>query len=632
MAAVQAQFAGRGWAPTHGPATNPVSNTVHAGRGEGESEMAVVHAERRLVVILAADAVGFSRLMGENEESTLGVLKECRSIIDAAIARHGGRIFHTAGDAVMAEFGSAVAAVRCAAEFQAALDGQDRDTARPAMAFRVGINLGDVMVEGDQLFGDGVNVAARLEGIAEPGGICVSATVFDQVRGKLSLAFDPMGSQRLKNIAEPVTTYRVRPNGDPSPGAGHQREQNLDAGSTRTLKSGRPAIAVLPFDIFGGAADQEAFADGLVEDLITALAAWRSFPVIARNSSFAYKGTSPDIREVATELGARYVLEGSVRFAAGRVRVNVQLIDAENGHHLWAEKIDREIEDIFDVQDQITRRIAGIVEPELSMIEGRRVQLQHPDSLDAWSWVQRGYAQLDLYTAQGNKDARECFERAIEIEQDYSRAWLGIAYTHHRDIMLEATDDLPATLAANMEAARNAARYDDMDSMVHAGLGGAFLWSGKFDEAIAEGHRALELNPSDYLACGMLATALNFAGRPDESFPYFDMALELNPRDPRQHVMDTLRARAHLNARDPQAAVEWAEIAVRRRSDYPLAHLVLAAAYGHLGRSSDAEAALAACTRINPSFAQRWVATRMYRNPADDEYFAEGLAQAGFRV
>lgn len=590
---------------------------------------------RRLTTILATDVVGYSRLMREDEELTLAALHDCRAIVEEEVVKHGGRIFHIAADALLAEFDSPVEAVRCGVAFQRSLALRNRE-ADTAMEFRVGINLGDVMVDGDDLLGDGVNIAARLEGIAEPGGICISASVYEHIRNKLALDFGAMGGQLLKNIAEPVAAYKVNIDGlncsvndaaesEPVAGAPGSGDRS------KWVRSEPPAVAVLPFDTFSADPEHCAFADGLTEDLITALATFRSFPVIARNSTFAYKGTSPDIRKAAGELGARYVVEGSVRMGAGRIRVNVQLIDALDGHHLWAQKLDRDLDEIFEVQDAVTEHIAAIVDPELTKAEWRRVQKSHPESLDAWSLCQRGYAELERYTPQGNRDARSCFERAIELDPGFARAWVALAYSHHRDIMLECCADRAETLDAELVAARRAVALDDSDSMAHAALGGAYLWGGQLDDAIAEGRRALELNPSNVVASAMVATALSFTGRPDESFAHFDKALKLNPQDTRNHVILTLYARAHLNARNPEAAIGWAKQATRKRENYTLSYLVLASACGHMGMTAEGAAALNRCTELDPEFAIRWSGTRMYRNEEDDIYFIAGLEAVGFR-
>ncbi len=347
--------------------------------------MAEERVQRRLAAILAADVVGYSRLMGEDETGTRARFNDqLASVVQPAIDEHRGRLVKTMGDGILVEFGSVVDGVQCAVNIQngVALQ-QNSEPDERKMLFRIGVHLGDVIIEDDDIHGDGVNIAARLEGLAETGGICISASVYEQVRHKLTLSFEDIGDQSLKNIADPVHVYQLV----------LEREPTASDATTRgEAMFRRPAVAVLPFDNLGGDPDQEYFADGLTEDIITALSLWRSFPVIARNSSFAYKGTSPDIRKVGEELGARYIVEGSVRKSGNRIRVTAQLINSETGHHVWAERYDRDLEDFFDLQDEITEKIASVVAPELEKAEAQRAVTKRPENMDAWDYCQRGMA------------------------------------------------------------------------------------------------------------------------------------------------------------------------------------------------------------------------------------------------
>ena len=359
--------------------------------------MAEQRAQRRLAAILAADVVGYSRLMRADEAGTLAQLKTLRKeLLDPKITEYGGRVVKTTGDGILIEFPSAVDAVSHASDVQRAM--AQRNAAVPEdrrMELRIGINVGDVIVDGDDILGDGVNVAARLEGLAKPGGTCVSGTVFDQVKDKLELGFDDLGPQMVKNIDEPVRVYRMD--------LGSARTEPVtEPVSLDTAIFQRAAIAVLPFANMGGDADQEIFADGLSEDIITALSHMRSFPVIARNSTFTYKGQSVKVQQIADELGARYVLEGSVRKAGERLRISAQLIDARTGHHVWADKYDRKLEDIFEIQDEITLRIAAIIEPTLENAELKRAETRQQENLDAWTSYQRGMSHLYEFTKEGN--------------------------------------------------------------------------------------------------------------------------------------------------------------------------------------------------------------------------------------
>ena len=582
--------------------------------------------ERKLVAILAGDVVGYSRLMNAHESETVENVQACFEYIRECVIDHGGRAFNSAGDSLLSEFGSVVDAVLCAIEVQEFLDEVNADMAQDRrLLMRFGIHLGDVVVDGDNYLGDGVNIAARLEGLAEPGGICISDSVHQNVAGRIDIGFEDIGQPELKNIDRPVHVYRLRSNGArtsaPAPSAGRDGTADI---------SGVPAVAVLPFNNMSGNPEDEYFVDGLTEDIITALAAWRTFPVIARNSTFAYKGQSPDVRRVAAELDARYVLEGSVRKGTGRVRVNAQLIDASTGHHIWAEKFDREIEDIFDVQDEITQYLAAIVEPELGKTEQRRVVPARSTSLKAWELYQRGMAFMDEWTRYSNERARDMFEKALELDPRYAQALTGLAYTHHRDIWFGYTSvSRQRSIDALIEAARQAVSCDDGDSQAHCLLGFGYMWFRRYDLAIAEGERAVALNPSNYVALSQLGLALCYAGEPASGIPKFERALQINPRNPRIHFIFSCLARAHLNTRDPEAAANAARQALTHKVDYPLALLVLASALGQLGETEDAAAALEECERLQPGFAIEWALTPMYKDPADDIFFLEGLREAG---
>jgi len=378
--------------------------------------------QRRLAAILAADVVGYSRLMGEDETGTLTQLKSLRSeLLEPKLEEYGGRIVNTAGDGFLIEFPSAVYAVEYAIDAQQMLAKRNEPLPENRrIQFRMGINLGDVIVDGDEIYGDGVNIAARLEALAEPGKICVSAMVRAGVRGKLDIAFDDLGDQSLKNIAEPVHVYGIAPV--------YKGLEGERLGISSALLH-RPAVAVLPFENLSGDPEQEYFADGLTEDIITALSSWRFFPVIARNSTFAYKNKSPDIRQVEKELGARYVIEGSVRKAASRVRVTAQLINADTGHHVWAERFDRDLEDIFDLQDEITGKIAAVVAPELVRAESERSATKRPENLDAWDYCQRGKFLMNEISKSSVNSARGLFEHAVTLDPNFVDAWSGIAHT-----------------------------------------------------------------------------------------------------------------------------------------------------------------------------------------------------------
>ena len=406
--------------------------------------MAQGTSKRKLAAILSADVVGYSRLMQDDDAATVATLQEYRAAIARVIDRHSGRVVNAPGDNILAEFPSAVEAVQCAAETQKVLEGRNLELpAERRMEFRIGVNLGDIIEEADgTIYGDGVNVAARMESLATAGNVCISGKVYEEVQDKIEFKLEFMGDHSVKNIANPIPVYRVLSNGGQSPVA-------AIPSSGAILE--RPALAVLPLTNMSGDPEQEYFADGLTEDLITALAAWRSFPVIARNSTFAYKGTSQDVRQVASELGARYILEGSVGKSGNRVRITAQLIDASSGHHVWAEKFDRDLDDVFAVQDEITLRIAATVEPAVGKIERKRSVVKPAKSLVAWDYYQRGMSELNTYTKTGSAQARVLFDQAIALDGTYSQAYSGMAWSHVLDLLLQHT---PEPEEADGEAAR----------------------------------------------------------------------------------------------------------------------------------------------------------------------------------
>jgi adenylate cyclase len=583
--------------------------------------VAAPRAERRLAAILAADVVGYSHLMERDERGTLARLKAFRGeLVEPLVAGHRGRVVKLMGDGILCEFASAVDAVECAVAIQDGMAGRERDLPEEErVRLRVGINLGDVIVEPDgDLYGDGVNIAARLEQLAPPGGTVLSGTAFDQVEGKLDLAFEPLGEQRVKNIERPVRAYRVGPG--PATAPAWRARAGPPAGPER-----RPALAVLPFTNMSRDPEQDYFADGLTEDLITALSAWRSFPVIARNSTFTYKGRAVRVQQVAEELGARYVLEGSVRRAGGRVRVTAQLIDAETGHHVWADKFDRTLDDIFEVQDEITRKIATILAPEMAIAERKRAGLKRPEDLTAWDLHLRGMAELQKETCEGNAAARALFERAVERESGYGEAWAGLAHTHLRDIGGCCTGSRERSLAAAFEAARRAVELDEGSALAHFILSGAYVWREDLETGLAELERALELNPYHAHAQMALGNRLDLVGRAEEGVAQMERSLDLNPRDPVRFGYMASLARAHLAKGEPETAETWMRKALLLRPEDPDLHFRHAVCLAHLDRVEEARAALAEAERLRPGYLAQRAAWRPYRDEARNERFFAGL-------
>ena len=587
--------------------------------------MATDKVTRKLTTILAADVAGYSRLMGEDEEGTLATLKAYCEIINGRIEEHKGRVFGGAGDSVIAEFASPVEAVRCATEIQLRIE--EKNTELPEewrMRFRIGVNLGDVMVEGDNLFGNGVNVAARLEGIAEPGAIWISRTVLDHVNDKVDFAFEDLGNRQVKNISEPIHVYGV---------VLEQRDTvATTVPETADVQLSRSALAVLPFANLSEDPEQEYFSDGLTEDIITALSAWRTFPVISRNSVFAYKDKAVKAQQLAEELGARFVIEGSVRKGGNRVRITVQLIDAHTGHHLWAEKYDRDLVDIFEVQDELTQRIAATVAPELEMAQHRRVVEKRTTILSAWDYYQRGMSAFRKFNREANAEARQMFERAIELDPYYAQAFGALTATHNADVWAHWAVSSADSLAKAVTTGQQAVALDPADASIRVTYGIALMLARKFEQAIAEQKRALELNPNNPFAYTHLGQALDASGRPEEAIQYIEKALRVSPtRDPRTDIALSLLARAHLNARHYEEAAEWSRKAVRRRSG-PESFMTLASSLGHLNRLAEARTALDECERIHPGRIQMEFHLDQcpYQNRADHEHILDGLRQAGW--
>ncbi|MDX1485037.1 MAG: adenylate/guanylate cyclase domain-containing protein [Alphaproteobacteria bacterium] len=587
--------------------------------------MAEQRVQRRLAAILAADVVGYSRLMGEDESGTLAQLKSFRGeVLEPKLKEYGGRLVNTAGDGLLIEFLSAVDALEYAIDTQQSLARSNEPLPEDRrVQFRMGINLGDVIVDGDEIYGDGVNIAARLEALAEPGKICVSAMVRAGVRGKLDITFDDLGDQSLKNIAEPVHVYSISP---VYKGLGVE-----DLGVSSSLLH-RPAVAVLPFENISGDPEQEYFADGLTEDIITALLSWRFFPVIARNSTFAYKGKSPDVRQVGEELGARYVIEGSVRKAGDRIRVTAQLINAETGHHVWGERFDRELEDIFDLQDEITMKIAAVVAPELVKAESERSSAKRPESLDAWDYCQRGKFMMNDLSRAGCSGARELFERALESDRNLVDAWCGIAHTCHRDLVAGFTDNPDQIKKKLLNAGLRAVSLDGSSADAHYQLCFAYLWNGRIAEAITEGKLAIELNPRDWNSYSRLGSTLIIAGRPEEGAALHEKSFILSPRNPRISIYRANLARAYLDMHRYEAAADQARQSIQAGAVYLDENLILASALGHLGHSEEARAALDGLDeyrniRIGDITLCRW--WQLYQDPAPNEHLLEGLRKAG---
>lgn len=591
--------------------------------------MANERLQRRVTAILAADIAGYSRLMGADDAGTLARLKGHRAtLIDPKIAEYQGRIVKTTGDGLLVEFASVVDALSCAVEIQRGMLSRNAELppdgrAERRIDFRIGINTGDIIIDGDDIYGDGVNVAARLENLAEPGGICVSARVQEDTRGKLDVVFEDMGEQWLKNIAWPVRVYRVQVAGDAA--------EIVQADRAALAFPDRASIAVLPFENMSGDHEQDYFADGMVEEIITALSRMRWLFVIARNSSFMYKGRAVDVKQVGRELGVRYVLEGSVRKAGNRVRISGQLVDTSTGAHLWADRFDGALEDIFEFQDQVTASVVGAIAPKLEQAEIERAKRKPPDSLDAYDYFLRGMAGVHRWTREANNDALRMFYRAIELDPNFAPAY-GLAarcYSQRKASgwMVDRAKETAETVWLTRQAGQLG--KDDAVVLCTAGIGLAYV-VGDLDGGIAYLDRALELNPN--LAWGWLYRGWMkvWAGEPEVGLEHVARALRLSPQDPQSFNMKTAIAMAHFFAGRDAEAWFWGEQAVREQPNFINAVIVAAASAAMIGRTEEAGKALAQLLTMEPRLCSAEVKNLFpLRRPEDVDRLTEALCKAG---
>ncbi len=586
--------------------------------------MAEERVQRRLAAILAADVVGYSRLIRADEEGTLAALKTLREdIINPKITEHHGRIVKLMGDGMLAEFPSVVDAVRTAAEVQRAVAERNEDRSEEQrIDFRVGINLGDVVIDGDDIQGDGVNVASRLEGLAEPGGMCISAAVYDQVRDRIELAFEDMGEQVVKNIDRPVHAWRWTTDASVTAKVPAMADEPLPLPD-------KPSIAVLPFDNMSGDPEQEFFADGMAEDIITALSRMPWFFVIARNSSFTYKGKAVDVKKVARELGVQYVLEGSVRKGGSRLRITAQLIDALTGKHVWAERYDREIADIFAVQDEVTEAIVGAVAPEFLSVEAKRAQRKDPDRLDAWECVVRGRAHLWKMGREDVAEARRLFERAIQLAPSGEFGMSDLAFALFLEFYYRWSDSPERSSDEIMRVAEKAVAVDDHDAWAHTMLGLVNAFARRWDEALPAVERAIELNPNFAPALGVRGLVLAMLGEVDEAIESIDKADRLSPRDGFMAFWIMGRVWANFVDGRYEEAVKTAQQAIRLAPNNPTYRRQLAASYAMMDRIDEAQAAIQEYLRLEPNHTvadSKKVPTKI---PEHLERFLDGLRKAG---
>jgi adenylate cyclase len=562
--------------------------------------------ERRLAAILAADVAGYSRLMGADEEGTLERLKaHRRELVDPKIKEHRGRIVKTTGDGMLVEFPSVVDAVRCAAEVQRAM--VDRNAEVPEdqrITFRIGINLGDVIVDGDDIYGDGVNIAARLEGQAEPGGICISRVVRDQIRDKLPYPFDDMGEQSVKNIARPVRVYalgaapvaRLPPVTMPAP-----PKQTRRCASPRRQSAPRLSIVVLPFANLSSDPEQEYFADGITDDLTTDLSRISGSFVIARNTAFAYKGKAVDVKRIGRELGVRYVLEGSVRRAGDQVRVNVQLIDTESGAHLWADRFDTDRANLAAAQDEITSRLAGTLNIELVEAAGRRIELERATNPDARDLVMRGWAQYYRpASVVSRQEAQRLFELALEIDPGSVDGKIGLARALVSKLADGWSSNVQQDVARAEELLLEALERDANRSMAHETMGMVRRVQNRLSESRIELETAITLNRNEARAIFQLGQTLMWLGQPESGIPHIEKAIKLNPHDPNSANFYRMLGLCRLYLGQVDDAIDLLRKARAANPQFWSAHLYLAGALGFRGDLDEAKTALAEAMKLKP--------------------------------
>jgi adenylate cyclase len=579
--------------------------------------------ERKLTAILSADVKGYSRLMGDDEEATIRTLTTYREVITTRIQQYRGRVVDTPGDNLLAEFASAVDAVQGAVEIQRELKAKNADLwGSRKMEYRIGINVGDVIIEGERLYGDGVNIAARLEGLAEPDSICISGTVYDQVENKLDLGYEYLGEQAVKNIAKPVRMYRVQLESRPVPRAISTGEQ-----SSFLPLPDKPSLAVLPFINLSNDPEQEYFSDGLTEDLITDLSRLSGLFVIARHSTFTYKGKAVKVQEVSRELGVRYVLEGSVRKVGERVRITAQLIEAPTGHHLWAERYDRPLQDIFTLQDEIVQKIVTTLRLQLSLWEQGHLVRRTSTNLEAYDYYLRGEEYFYRVTKETTAQARQLYEQALALDPQYAEAYARLGWTYARGWMMQWDPSLQ-TLERAFELAQKAVALDDSLPLAHRVLSLVLVWKKQHDRAIAAAERALALDPNDAEGYARLGVTLNFAGRPEEALVMVEKAIRLNPRSPVAYSLYLGHA-YYLTRRYEEAIAVLKGIFPRHPNLLP-AHDCLAAIYSELGREVESRAEVAEVLRLNPHHSLEVFRQRFpYKDPVLLERHIAALRKAG---
>jgi len=626
--------------------------------------MTIQGFRRKLIAILSADVKGYSRLMGEDDEATVRTLTAYREVISVVIQKHRGRVVDSPGDNILAEFASVVDAVRSAVEMQEELRIRNAELSEDRkMEFRIGINLGDVIHEEEQIYGDGVNVAARIEGLADAGDICISRDVYVQVKKKLSLGYEYWGEHSVKNIDEPVQVYRVLLEPEVVGKVIDEKKErprrwrwvavaavililvvavaaiwNFHLRSSFSPEKGafletkvtslteKPSIAVLPFKNLGGDPEQEYFSDGITNDIITDLSKFRELSVIASNTVFTYKGNPVKVKDVSRDLGVRYVLEGSVQKIGGRLRINSQLIDANTGHHLWAERYDKDLRDLFKLQNEIVQTIVSKMAIQIEETERARVMRKSTDNLRAYDYLLRGQEHYYQHTRNGSKESRIMFQKAIEIDPRYSSAYAALAWAHLDDFFYGWTMFPEKSLQRAHDIAKKALSFEESNALAHSALGSIYLRRTQYDLAMSELQRAIELNPNDAQSQTMLGSVMLYSGRKDEAIYWKESAMRLNPRRDRGLFM-TLAQAYYLNGRHEDAIIVLKK-GVADQPDFVGNYIMLAAAYAQVGLTEEAKRSAATVLQLHPFFETGSYGT-VFRNPEDRTKIIDGLRKAG---
>jgi adenylate cyclase len=629
--------------------------------------MATQDFKRKLTAILSADVEGYSRLMAEDEETTVRTITTYREVMTTLIQQHRGKVVDSPGDNVLAEFTSVVDAVQCAVAIQKEISA--RNTELPEnrqMQFRIGINLGDVIEEGDRIYGDGVNIAARLEGLAEPGGICISKTAFDHIETKLPYGYDFIGEQAVKNIPKPVGAYRVLMDPrvtikgkleeeTPTPvrrtpivvgvaavlvlalAVGiwqfHMRRPSVEPASVEKMAyqlPDKPSIAVLPFNNLSGDPEQEYFSDGLTEEIISTLSRVPKLFVIARNSTFTYKGKPVKVQQVSEELGVRYVLEGSVRKSGEKIRITAQLIDAITGNHLWAERYDRNIDDIFVIQDEITKKIITAMQVKLTEGEEARVAAKGTNNLEAYLKYLQANELVNRLNIDSNALGKQLAEEAIALDPKYASAYYILSGAHVMDVWLGTSKSPKQSIGKAMKLSQKAIELDETFAVAHGLLGFLYSMTRQHDKALAQGEKAVALNPNSAECHYRLGKILTFAGRWEESIPEYERAIRLNPIPPNKYIFSLGLAYGWMGRYDE--AITWCKKAIRQEPNSYLAHFMLTVVYSLSGRDEEARIQAAEVLRIQPKFSlEKQKKKSTYKKETDREKLFGALRKAGLK-